>query len=172
MADLNPLLQLRDIHLPAPASNWPPAPGWIGLLVLMVLIFISIGIFLRKSYPTWQTKKQALQILKNYQRQYLEDHNSQKICASINELLKKTAFFYYPRDTVASLKGQAWLDFLNSTMQLSNHKSYNFFDVSNELLEQPYKNSQDLNLDNLFLLTKIWIKRQSNKKLREKLCLK
>lgn len=171
MAELNPLLQLRDIHLPAEAHNWPPAPGWIILLIIITLICIKLGIYITRLYPIWRTNKHALRLLKHYQKQFKEEHNSQKTCALINELLKKTAFFYYPRSLVASLKGQAWIDFLNKTMPLSK-RSYNFNTVSKELLKYPYQNSQDLNLDELFILTSIWIKSRSNSKHKEELCLK
>ncbi len=169
MAELNPLLQLRDIHLPAAAHNWPPAPGWIILLIITILACVSAGIFIARNYPIWQTKKHALQLLKNYQKQYNKERNSQKTCAQVNELLKKTAFFYYPREIVASLKGQAWLDFLNKTIKILDN---NFNMVSKELLEYPYQNSQDLNLDKLFSITNTWIKSQKSYKTKEKLCLK
>ena len=32
----NPLVNLKDIHLPSPVSFWPPAPGWWILAVLLI----------------------------------------------------------------------------------------------------------------------------------------
>jgi len=188
MAEFDPLMQLRDIHLPKEASNWPPAPGWYALLIVVTLISIGICIFIKRHFPIWQTKRHALQLLKSYQKQYLKEQNNQKTCALINELLKKTAFFYYPRSIVASLKGQDWLDFLNSTMRSASiiHKNStiksskltgDFNLIAKELLEYPYQNSQNLcpqkfnpdftakdegQLKNLFYMASIWIKNQSS----------
>ena len=182
------LAQMHDIHLPAEAANWPPAPGWIILLVITIIFCVGIIIFIKRNYGTWQTKKHALAILKSYQKQYPQQINSQRACALINELLKKTAFFYYPRPLVASLKGLDWLNFLNQTMykpsylnkiqtkfmRRSIQKQIDFISVSKELLEYPYQNSKDIELDELFFLTRAWIKGQKSftKNREAKLCLK
>lgn len=185
MAEFSPLTQLRDIHLPKEALNWPPAPGWFILLIIIILAILGIIIFIKRNFPIWQTKRHALQLLKNYQKQYQKEQNSQKTCALINELLKKTAFFYYERSIVASLKGQDWLSFLNQTMHRAtiNHKinnmknlkqNANFNLIAKELLEYPYQNSQNVELGNLFNITSIWIKNQRNfsQKCKERLCSK
>jgi len=39
----NVLKDFRDIHLPPDVSSWPPAPGWIilGCLLILVLGYFS-----------------------------------------------------------------------------------------------------------------------------------
>lgn len=212
MSDMQPLLKLKDIHMPPAAIHWPPAPGWFILILLLILVAGASWIFISKNLPAWHAKRHALQLLKAYQQTYKKEFNSQKTSALINELLKKTALFFYPRTAVASLQGQAWLDFLNKTMQhkasngapkdfirfprklattikytktrnaeesstlvyedscKQSTKDFEFAEklpkqsifLAKEILEYPYKNTQNANLDNLFLMTEKWIKSQPN----------
>lgn len=177
----NLLANLRDIHLPAPVSAWPPGPGWIFLTLIILLISICGVVFILKNYKIWQIKKHALGLLKKYRKQYPKIINSQRACSLVNELLKKTAFYYYPRTTIASLTGKDWIKFLNSSLQpttilqkilQAKRKLPTFETVSQELLEYPYQSPQDINLDDLFNLAQIWIQNQRNlsKKQRESLC--
>lgn len=179
----NLLENLRDIHMPAPISAWPPGPGWIFLLVIFTLIATVTCIIILKNYKVWQTRKHALHLLKKYKKQYPKIINSQRACSLVNELLKKTAFYYYPRTKIASLSGADWIKFLNVSIQhpsiiqkifKSTNKLPSFNEVQQELLEYPYQSSKNINLDKLFKTAHTWIKNQKhlNKKQRESLCSK
>lgn len=155
MANPQPLAQLRDIHLPAPVGWWPLAPGWYALsLIIMGLSFVALY-FIYQVYIHGRAKRQALQLLETYVTEYQKDNNSQLISAKISELLRRVALVYFPRRDVASLQGQAWLDFLNQTSQ-----SINFNPVRECLLELPYQQNKDMNIKPLLTRTRAWIKQR------------
>lgn len=183
---MDSLASLRDIHMPPPASNWPPAPGWIILLIIFCAITICVSIVIIRNYKVWQTRKHALALLKKYKKQYPKIINSQRACSLVNELLKKTAFAYYPRSAIAALTGQEWINFLNQSLAHSSLKNKvlhkickpkdcikNFNNVSKELLEYPYQNPQEVSLDELFSISHTWINNQQRLRLKdqEQLCL-
>lgn len=147
------LAQLHDIHLPQAIGMWPLAPGWYVLLGLFCLVFLSVSIIAWRYYAHGLAKRQALRTLARYEIEYHQDQNSQRSSAAISELLKRVALAYYPREQVASLQGEAWLNFLN---QMS--KDVDFNRVRDALLVCPYqpKAQQDLNL--LFDLARRWIR--------------
>ena len=39
MPEENPLINLKDIHLPPAVAIWPPAPGWWIVAVVLLLMF-------------------------------------------------------------------------------------------------------------------------------------
>lgn len=155
MAKTEPLAQLRDIHLPESIGWWPLAPGWYGLMVLVVVLMIGFAYFLYKKHVHALPKKQALGLLKIYKEQYDKDKNTQLASARISELLKRVALVYYPRAEVASMHGEAWLEFLNQTC-----KGVDFKPVKSMLLDSPFKTSETLNLNPLITRAEKWIKQR------------
>jgi hypothetical protein len=150
------LASLRDIHLPPPIGLWPLAKGWyiLSLVVVVLLLFLVYAVvrFIQKG----RGKRQALRVLQTYQLDYLTNRNTQVSAARISELLRRVALVYYPREAVASLQGQAWIDFLNQ-----NSKNIDFNPVSLLLLACPYQpmaNQEDLKP--LFQTAKQWIKQR------------
>lgn len=155
MASPPELAQLRDIHLPLPIGWWPLAKGWylVGVIVVVVVFFIT---FLIIRYITNQRcKRQALRVLETYRQHYMLQPNSQTGSAQISELLKRVALVYYPRSQVASLQGQAWIDFLT---QSSNHLDFNTHSFL--LVQCPYQPCGTYDLLPLFHLATMWIKQR------------
>jgi len=147
------LAQLRDIHLPAPISWWPLAPGWYGLTGLVLVIILTSLFFFHRHYLNGRAKRHALRLLENYRQQYPHLVNSQLTSARVSELLKRVALVYFPRGKVAGLQGDSWLSFLNNTST-----GLDFNQTQAELLQLPYQPaSSDINLDLLFTLAKSWI---------------
>jgi hypothetical protein len=100
-------LPLRDIHLPEPIGWWPPAPGWWGLLVLLVLA--ALGWFLwnrlRRRGPT--PLQAALAELTRLEADTALPMRDKLQALSI--LMRRVAMSLYPREEVAGLAGEDWL---------------------------------------------------------------
>ncbi|GGI84741.1 DUF4381 domain-containing protein [Legionella impletisoli] len=150
------LAQLRDIHLPVPVGWWPLAPGWYMLFLVFVLGMACCIWILYRRYLHARSKRQALRLLNEYHVEYKTNHNSKQASARISELLKRVALVYFPREQVAGLKGEQWLEFLNDTGQRIDFKQVRY-----ELLELPYeRDNERKRLDLLFRYAKDWIKQR------------
>lgn len=149
------LAQLRDIHLPQPIGWWPLAPGWYVLVVLAVLAISITSFYVYRFYVSGRARRQALQLLNVYVQEYQRDNNSQLISAKISELLRRVALVYFPRKDVASLQGESWITFLNST-----GKSINFNSVRECLVELPYQQQAQANIKPLLTRARAWIKQR------------
>lgn len=156
MDKTDPLAQLKDIHLPNAVDWWPPAPGWYALAILiLVLLFYSVHLAYRR-YAASLAKKQALLLLNACQKRYEQEHNVPLTSAHISELLRRVALVYFPREHVAGLHGNEWLQFLNQT-----GKGVDFNAVRTLLVDAPFKTDTTLNLNPLFDTARLWIKQRS-----------
>ncbi|WP_058534094.1 DUF4381 domain-containing protein [Legionella saoudiensis] len=157
MANQNdPLAQLKDIHLPDAIGWWPLAPGWYAVMLLSVLLLLILAFYLRRRWRYALAKKQALVLLAAYQESYEKEHNAPISSAQISELLRRVALVYYPRAEVASLYGDAWLQFLKQTS-----KGIDFDSVRTLLLDAPFKAADTrIDLRPLFDHAKQWIKQR------------
>lgn len=103
-------LPLADIHLPDEITFWPLAPGWWLLLVLSLLLIITCIILARRFKQHRVQKQLALIELKHI------DLQAYTASQKINEVLKRAALAYLPREEVAALTGAQWKAFLLSHM--------------------------------------------------------
>ncbi len=113
MNGADPLAQLRDIHLPADIGWFPPAPGWwlLGLLLLAALVFGLWRVWIL--YKAKAYRREALRELNALHSDWQHTSNPQQYLSGVNQLLKRVALRSFPRQTVASLSGPAWLEFLD-----------------------------------------------------------
>lgn len=112
------LAQLADIHLPEPVSFWPPAPGW---WILALLLLIAAGFALRQLFALRTRQKICDYALAELDRCYQHlneasaaDPNERKLryVNEVNSVLRRVALVHFPQSNVASLGGQAWVDFI------------------------------------------------------------
>ncbi len=109
-----PLLELRDIHLPAAPPWWPPAPGWWLLAALaLILLVLTAGWLLR----AWnrQRRRRALSAALHALEQGLTADPAPQRLAELSALLKRLALKRHSQREVAALSGSAWLAFLDRT---------------------------------------------------------
>ncbi|RUR09548.1 DUF4381 domain-containing protein [Legionella septentrionalis] len=164
------LAHLRDIHIPPAIGWWPLAPGWYVILCLLAVALFALAFFLYRHYKRGRAKRHALRILKTYRLEYAQQGNAQITCARISELLKRVALVYFPREQVASLQGEDWINFLDKT-----GRGIDFQPLKMELLELPFQpdnrtqappqnklpKQQSGKLPLLFMQTEKWIKQRS-----------
>ena len=121
---MNPdLSQLRDIHLPAPISWWPPAPGWWLLAMLIVAILIGLFVWVRRRQRDgW--RRSALDELARLRQQYAaQPTTAHNIVSELSVLLRRVAISCFPRAEVAMLSGDKWLAFLDRNLDESLFQS-------------------------------------------------
>ena len=97
-------LVLRDVHVPAAPSLWPPAPGW-WLVAAAVLVVIAL---------IWLLNWRRLRTLKARQRLFDDACNNLPAAvqiAAMSELLRRAA--RQVDKQADKLQGDGWLRFLD-----------------------------------------------------------
>jgi len=154
-------LPLRDIHLPEAISWWPLAPGWwllLGGIILLIVIFFLI----KKIHQRKQLQKIALAELKIICNNYEKHNNKKTLAQSLSVLLRRTSISFYPRNNIASLTGEQWLQHLDNT---ADKKGF----INNDgqvLITAPYlpdDHQENINTDSLISLCESWIRAQPHK---------
>ena len=151
-------LSLRDIHLPTSLGWWPPALGWWLLAILIPLLCILIVWFYK--YITRKTAvKTALKLLANImQDSSLDDQDK---LAQLSILMRRVAISISPRAKTASLTGEAWLNYLDSSI---NDTPFTQGAGKSLAFDQYKKTSTALDIPQLISICENWIKAQKNKK--------
>ena len=118
------LQQLNDIVEPVSANLWPPA--WPVLVAIIAVSAMLVGslLWLIQRYRAKRPQRIALARLKQLQRPSASD---------ITLLCKRLALVYFPRQRVAHLTGQEWLQFIGAT----RHHEQQLFDNHQALFYQP-----------------------------------
>jgi hypothetical protein len=111
----DPLEQLRDWHLPDPISWWPPAPGWWALSILILAGLVWLAHRVRRRHRQGAAARSALDELSALRAAFSADRDARAFAVGISGLLRRLALQRFPREQVAGLSGEAWLDFLDAT---------------------------------------------------------
>ena len=102
---MNPLEQLKDIHVPPQVSAWPPAYGWwlVALVCILAVAVITFVLMKRRRFNS--AKREALIELS----QISSEQTDWPI--RINTLLKRVCLRYFPNEQAANLHTSQWQDF-------------------------------------------------------------
>jgi hypothetical protein len=147
-------LPLKDLHLPEMIGWFPPAFGWWLVVVLIPLsLWFLYGCYQRLTRKTsLKTAKRLLNTLKNS-----TVSNSEKL-TELSALLRRVAISVAPRAQTASLTGQAWLAFLDSTLKDAPFTT----GAGRCLADAPYRQSppSEQEIYQLISLCEDWLKAQ------------
>jgi len=143
---MDPLTQLKDIHLPEQIHAYPISYGWWVLLFIVFALLIwciKKIISLRKLN---KAKKQALHYI-------TDEHLSNDQLISI---LKWAALQYFPRVSVANLYGNSLNEFL--TRCLPEKLQQDFNKQMQEALSKQYQLSQTgIDINSLKATASLWL---------------
>lgn len=107
MGGINWLAQLAPPHAPAQANWWPLAPGWWGLIILVITV-IAYALYYQFSANV-RLRRAALRELKNIEQTVVDDI---ALASALANLLRRYAIARFGREAVASLSGSAWINFI------------------------------------------------------------
>ncbi|MEO8809257.1 MAG: DUF4381 domain-containing protein [Rhodanobacter sp.] len=97
---------LRDIHLPADPSWWPPAPGWWLLAIVLLMLLVVVVRRWRRSRRVRARQQQVLDELEQMVRRHQEAGSRAGLWRDLHQLLRRVA---RQHDAGASgQQGEAW----------------------------------------------------------------
>ena len=123
---MDPLAQLKDIHLPADVHSYPIAPGWWLLIVIVLIGVIFSVVKLKQFIAIRKAKKLALKQL----------HNADA-AETIVKILKWALLQYFPRQQVANLTGDELKAYLTNTLPEKHHEK--FLELSHDNFNNVYQ---------------------------------
>ena len=153
------LAQLADIHLPAPVSWWPLAPGWWVLAVLLVVLAGYLGRLYWRSMQQRRVRDYALSELETCLRRFADspeasDKRTIRFVNESNSVLRRVAMVHFPNDNVASLNGTDWVDFLRQH-NLSGELDES---LAHALAYGRFQTALNVDCDSLYAFAKLWIR--------------
>lgn len=140
--------QLRDIHLPPDPGWWPPAPGW-WLLALLVLVLAVLAFRrARRMLRVRRWRRRVLAELDGLVATHATSPDAARFAGEVSRLLRRAARQLDP--CAATLRGQAWLDFLDHRLPPARASAAPFRGSAAQwLADAPYRPAHDPALQSL-----------------------
>jgi hypothetical protein len=144
--------QLRDIHMPADPSWWPPAPGWwiLCAIALGALVWMIVRLRRHASRRRWQ--RSILDELERISASEIVRRDSSRLLAELSQLLRRASRLVDA--SAPSLRGEAWLQFLDSSFEGDEFARGS----GRILLEGPYQRKTSVDADALIDLVRRWLR--------------
>ena len=158
---MNPLAELKDIHMAPVPSWWPLAPGWWLLLIFLVLL-TSVGIYLFQRYRQYKKRKaKQRHILNEFEQVYLDYSGNGHVGDLVNGLhqLIRRLMLASGAQKQVGLTGEAFLIYLDEGM---DEKPFSA-GVGRTLVDAPYQPEPSLQAEPLYELVYAWAERKVQK---------
>jgi phosphoglycerol transferase MdoB-like AlkP superfamily enzyme len=159
----SPLDQLADIHLPDSVNWWPLAPGWWALLALLVIALIILFIIRRRAQKN-RYRKDAQAALNRIYADYQTTQDSAKFLHETSVLLRRVALTAHQQTFNASIKGNAWLEWLdrvNPSKKIDNTTRFTG-EHGQQLITASYQKNPTIDAGAIYHLCKFWLAQHRN----------
>ena len=109
------ITQLADVAVPAPVSWMPQTIGWQVLGVLAVVAALVVAWRMARRYLRNRYRREALAEMHALEQRWQSGSvSAANLLTALPPLLKRCALAACPREQVAGLSGQRWVDFLQA----------------------------------------------------------
>lgn len=132
-------IPLRDLHLPEAIGWWPLAPGWWFVIALALIALGYVVHLYRKHRSRGAARRYALRQLNALTADFEQHGDAVVFSSRLSELLRRTMLAYAPRQEVAGLTGDEWLQWLDRDLDRPRFQS----EAGRKLLELPYRRPDD-----------------------------
>ncbi len=141
---------LHDIIVPEAVGFFPPAPGWVIVLLLLLALLLHFAIKAYKRYKKSLYGREALKESGTYRQQSKEN------AVALLSLAKRVAIAAYGREEVAKLYDDTWWDFMEKHSKVKVGR-----EVREDIAKLLYDGSYTMNSvlqDNIIQFVTLWIK--------------
>lgn len=154
----DPLAQLQDIDLPPEIGLWPPAWGW-WLLGVLTICVVGVVIFFVQRHRQ-RNGYRALAIKELHVAYDSHQADSALYLQELSIILRRTAITGFGAQFNSSLKGDAWLQWLDDQCTKTHQQFHQ--GVGRALLTGPYEKQPQFDRAALHELAILWIKEHHN----------
>lgn len=148
-------LPLKDIHLPEAITWWPLSIGWWLLMAVTIAALVG-SYYLYKRLTRKTASKQAKAVLLSIKQSASSD--VLQTIKALSACLRRVAISVDSREKTAGLVGNAWLEYLDESMDDTPFKS----GVGRLLVDAPYQPlmTEQVDINELITLCETWMSRQ------------
>jgi hypothetical protein len=107
-------LPLRDIHLPLPVGFWPLAPGWWFLIAALIAVIALVLLLIQLRRRPTALRQALAEVDQLFGTSEISNVQRNQ---EISLILKKLAVTTYPREDVAGLSGEEWIEWVRSQLE-------------------------------------------------------
>ncbi len=145
-------IPLRDIHLPAPISWWPPATGWwVGAGLLILATTMALLVFYR--HRRRRIQRAALNELAGIETRYREHVDTHRLARELSRLARRTSLALDPTRGSAAATGAEWRGHLDGLNALGSTDEI----IKTALTRAPYRPDEALDGDALLAAFRPWL---------------
>ena len=154
---MDPLADLKDIHIPPSVDYWHLAMGWY---LIVSLCFVGFLVIIWNLYNRWDSVNPTQDVLKRLEhlrKAYEYEEDPVAIAIELSQLLRRVAMMAFPHQGIENLRNEIWLDFLERTGNIQSFTQ----GVGRALISAPYHSQTKNSVEALFNLATTWVKQVS-----------
>ncbi len=157
---MDPLAQLKDIHLPQEVGLWPLAWGWWVVLILLVGGVMAAFLLHRRRQQRNRYRAAAVAAVQQATAMVRQDQQIAQYLQQLSVILRRAALSGCGNSFQPNLKNEAWLRWLDD--QCPETRDGFSHGAGRALLTGPYEANPQADIEALHQLVILWLQKHRN----------